>query len=147
MSLCTFAQSNNNKEIVDDHNYLVGHNMSIPKYHHRVELEDLKKSSLTNIYIRRVRIYNELLPFLCVKAGPMNTLVSLHIPESKQNLKILAKHYKAKTKRLDALEDDLRKIVNFSDRETIIEGIIVLEAAIWQFQKFREGDMHHKETH
>ena len=149
LSTLSFAQggANNNKALVDDHLYLVGHLMSIPKYHHRIELEGLKKSSLANIYIKRVRILSELMPFMAIKAGPKKTLVSLHIPESKKNLKILAQHYKAKTKHLDNMVENLRRIVNFSDKETIVEAIILLETTIWEIQKFKGGDMHHEEVH
>lgn len=142
-----FSQGNNNKHLTDDHEYFVGHNMVIPRYHHRVELEGLKKSTLVHLYVKRVRIFEELLPFTCVKAGPRMTMLELNIPESKKNQKILAKHYKAKTKHLDALEEDLARVVNFSDKETIVEAIIIIESAIWQIQKYRDGDMHHEEVH
>lgn len=139
------VSAQNNKHVEDDHLYLVGHRMRLNKFHTINDLEHLNKTVLKHLFMKRVELMIEILPFIALPALPGMTLEELAIPDSKKNTKMLENHYKAKKKYNEHLMETLEKYVNYADSKTIISAILELEGLIFELQVYFDGNMRHKE--
>jgi len=63
----------------------------VQKYHVKEELEKMNKLHLTVLYMERVAVFNELLPYIALHTKAGATLREMGIPETKVNLIIWKK--------------------------------------------------------
>ena len=79
------------KKLTTDQTY-VEKEAKIEKYHNQAELEKMGKIELTNLYIERVKVLSEVLPYIALSKDPAGAkLEDLGIPETKPNIDDLEK--------------------------------------------------------
>lgn len=112
----------------------------VKKYHTREELEKLGKLELTELYMERVSVLTEVLPYIALHTTPGATLREMGIPETKQNLDHLDKEVKNKGTYLAAVDETLDDIIPYADTKNIIWSILFYEHMI-RVALAGEGDL------
>lgn len=102
----------------------------IEKYHTEEELKKLGKIELTQLYMERVKVITEIIPYLALHTKPGATLKELGIPENEINVKHMEKEVTNKTNYLNAVQETLDDIIPFADKVNIIWSILLYEDII-----------------
>lgn len=102
----------------------------IDKYHTEEELKKLGKIELTTLYLQRVKVLTEILPFLALHTKPGATLKEIGIPETDANIKHMEKEVTNKQSYLAAVGETLDDIIPFADKVNIIWSIMLYEDLI-----------------
>lgn len=111
----------------------------VKKFHTKEELERMGKLDLTDLYMERVSILTELVPYIALHTKPGATLREMGIPETKLNLEHLDKEVKNKGVYLDAVKQTLDDIIPYADTKNIVWSILFFEEMI-RIAETGEGD-------
>jgi hypothetical protein len=108
----------------------------LPKYHNEVELDKLGKLELTALYIERVKILTEIVPYLALNKKPAGAdLDDLGVPETKSNVADLEREVKSKESYLANIGHTLHDVVPYADKKNIIWAILFMEDTIHKAEK------------
>ncbi len=108
----------------------------LPKFHNEVELDKLGKLELTNLYIERVKILTEVVPYLALNKKPAGAdLDNMGIPETKSNVADLVTEVKSKESYLTNLGHTLHDVIPYADKKNIIWAILFMEDTIHKAEK------------
>ncbi len=102
----------------------------IAKFHTEEELKKLGKIELTELYMERVGVLTEILPYIALHTKPGATLKEMGIPETSLNVDHLEKEVKNKGNYLGAVRNTLDDIIPYADKTNIIWSIIFCEDII-----------------
>lgn len=108
----------------------------IEKYHTLEELKQLGKLELTDLYMQRIAVITELIPYLALHFKPGATLKEMGIPETPMNIEHMEKEVKNKDTYLTAVKSSLDDIIPYADKGNIIWSILFFEDII---KKCEEG--------
>ncbi len=113
----------------------------IDKYHNEVELEKMGKLELTNLYLERVSVLTEIIPYLALNKAPAGAgLAELGIPETKTNTSHLDREVSNKVAYLKAVKETMNDIIPYADKKNIIWCILFLEDTLHRVNKAAEAD-------
>lgn len=124
-----FAQQEKSKNSTSSMTY-VSQNAKITKYHTEEELKQLGKLELTQLYMERVAVITEIIPYLALHTKPGATLKEMGIPETNLNKDHLEKEVKNKGNYLSAVKNTLDDIIPYADKSNIIWSILFSEDII-----------------
>jgi hypothetical protein len=102
------------------------------------ELKALGKTDLVKIYMERVSIVTEIVPYIALHTKPGATLKEMGIPESSQNVEHLNKEVKNKATYLASVKDTLDDVIFYADKDNIIWCILFFEDVIKRAEKGKE---------
>jgi hypothetical protein len=108
----------------------VNSNAKITKYHTEEELKTLGKIELTQLYMARVSVITEIVPYLALHTKPGATLKEMGIPETTLNKEHMEKEVKNKATYLVAVQNTLDDIIPYADKGNIIWSILFFEEFI-----------------
>ncbi len=107
----------------------------ISKYHNEVELENVGKLELTQLYIERVRVLTEVMPYMALSTHAAGEdLQKLGVPKTKENVSDLLREVKSKEEYLNTLDITLQDVVPYSDKDKIIWSILFMEDIIHRIE-------------
>lgn len=122
------------------HTY-VSDNAYIDKYHNEVELEKLGKLELTKLYLERVAVLTEIIPYLALNKAPAGSgLDELGIPETKTNMSHLDREVRNKDAYLNAVQETMNDIIPYADKKNIVWCILFLEDTLHRIQRTAEAE-------
>jgi hypothetical protein len=113
----------------------VSPNAYLSKYYTQEELEKMGKIELTEIYMERIIVLTEIIPYLALKSKPGATLKEMGIPETKANIEHMQNAVKSKKAYLDAVRGTLDDVIPYSDKSNIIWSILFFERMIKRAQE------------
>jgi hypothetical protein len=93
------------------------------------------KIELTEIYMERIIVLTEIIPYLALKSKPGATLKEMGIPETKANIEHMQNAVKSKKAYLDAVRGTLDDVIPYSDKSNIIWSILFFERMIKRAQE------------
>lgn len=105
----------------------VSANALISKFHTEDELKAMGKIELTKLYMERIVVLTEIIPYVALKTKPGATLTEMGIPETPLNLEHMQKEIKNKESYLAAVQNTLDDIVPYADKGNIIWAILYFE--------------------
>jgi hypothetical protein len=105
----------------------VNANAKISKYHTEDELKQMGKIELTQLYMDRVSVITEIVPYLALHTKPGATLKEMGIPETTLNKEHMEKEVKNKGNYLSAVQNTLDDIIPYADKTNIIWSILFFE--------------------
>ncbi len=111
----------------------------LTKVHTREELEKLGKIELTQLYMERIAILTELIPYMALHTKPGATLQEMGIPETPENKEHLEKEVKNKEAYLASVKETMDDIIPYADKTNIIWSILYFEEMILK------ADLHNSE--
>ena len=131
MSGITYAQKKGPKSIIRE-------NVGIKKYHNKEDLERLPKGELLGLYTERIESLVKLLPYIAFATKPGVTLVSLGIPNDKENNKVLDNQFEATNDFLESTREFHQTILPYSDTSKLIAAILFYEDMMKSLHEFSE---------
>ena len=112
----------------------------IEKFHNQSELEKMGKLELTDLYIERVRVLSEVLPYIALNKNPAGANLSdLGIPETKPNVDDLEKEVKNTTSYVAGIDHTLTDVIPYADKNNIIWSILFMEDTINKIENASKG--------
>ena len=109
----------------------------IGTYHSLKELEALLKGELITLYLERIKILVNIVPYVGITNKPGVTLRDLGIPETVENVKALDRETENKNLFVSTSYDFFTTMLPYSDKSTIIQGILFYEDVL---KKIHSGD-------
>ena len=135
--ICTaYAQDNvNNKEGKPGKTKKITHTYVSPtatlkKNYTQEELKALGKIELVGIYMERISVLTELVPYIALRSKPGSTLNEMGIPSTDANIDHMMKEVKNKQSYLLAVKNTLDDIIPYADKTNIIWSILFIEDCI-----------------
>ena len=108
----------------------------IAKFHNQAELEKMGKLELTKLYIERVTVLSETLPYLALSRNPAGAnLADLGIPETKTNVSDLEQEVKSTTVYVGGIDHTLTDVIPYADKGNIIWSILFMEETLNKIQR------------
>jgi hypothetical protein len=108
----------------------------IAKFHNQAELEKMGKLELTKLYIERVTVLSETLPYLALSRDPAGANLSdLGIPETKTNVTDLEKEVKSTTVYVGGIDHTLTDVIPYADKGNIIWSILFMEETLNKIER------------
>lgn len=104
------------------------------------DLKPLGKIQLVEIYMERISVLTELLPYIALKSNPGATLYEMGIPETPQNVDHMVKEVKNKESYLSAVKNTLDDIIPYADKTNIIWAILFIEDTIKNIESAKGKD-------
>lgn len=109
----------------------------IGTYHSLKELEGLLKGELIGLYLERIKIISNIVPYVGITNKPGVTLKDLGIPETVENVKALDRETENKNLFVNTSYEFLTTMLPYSDKSSIIQGILFYEDVL---KKIHSGD-------
>lgn len=109
----------------------------VSKYSNLKDLEAMNKGELKTLYLERVKILINIMPYMAITSKPGVTLKDLGVPESIENVTALKNETDNRALYLKANSDFLDTIMSYSDKSVIITAILFLEETM---KKIHSGD-------
>lgn len=109
----------------------------IGTYHSLKELEGMQKGELKALYLERIKILINMVPYMAITNKPGTTLKDLGIPESLENVKALEKETENRNLFLSGTSEFLDTMLSYSDKSNIVAGILFYEDVL---KKIHSGD-------
>lgn len=119
-----FAQKN------DAPKSIIRQNTSITKYHDKDELELMQKGELLKLYIERIEVLVNTLPYIAFATKSGVTMSTLGIPDNKDNRKTLDEQFEATDDFLENTVEFEKKILPYSDTSKLIAGVLFFEETL-----------------
>jgi hypothetical protein len=108
----------------------VSNDAKLSKVHTKEELEAMGKIELTKIYMERISVVTELVPYLALHTKPGASLQDMGIPETEDNKEHLVKEVKNKEVYLTSVKTTLDDIIPYADKQNIIWAILFYQEMI-----------------
>ena len=98
----------------------------VSKYSNLKDLEGMNKGELKSLYLERVKILINIMPYMAITSKPGVTLKDLGVPESVENVNALKKETDNRALYLTSNAEFLDTIMSYSDKSVIITAILFL---------------------
>lgn len=109
---------------------IISEDVAIEKYHDREELEKMRKGSLLQLYNKRIEVIIKILPNIAFATKPGVTMVSLGIPDTKENRAALKENTEATTTYFENTVQFQKIVLPYSDKSNLISAILFYEETL-----------------
>jgi hypothetical protein len=110
----------------------------VKKFHQKNELEEMKKGELVDLYIERINVIVNKIPFIALTNKRGISISDLGIPSSSNNLKVLENQQENIKTFLEGNEKFERALAPFADKGDLIDAILYLESSLKELKMIRE---------
>lgn len=118
------AQSKNvSKSIIDP-------TARVTKFHEKRELEEMQKGGLVELYLERIRVLANRIPFIALTNKAGISMQDIGIPENSGYGKFLDKQHEAIKNFILETESCQKSITPFADKNNIINAILAYETIL-----------------
>jgi hypothetical protein len=103
---------------------------AMKKYHEQSELEGMQKGQLLDLYIERIKVLINILPYIALTTKPGVTMQDVGIPYNPENVKIMQTQAANTKTFLESTVNFQRTMLPYSDKGTIITSILYYESML-----------------
>ena len=136
--LSIIAISNVNAQSTGITKSLISSSAVLKKYHQKNELEQMKKGELIDLYIERINIITNKIPFIALTTKRGVSINDLGIPSSSSNIKVVENQQENIKTFLEGTEKFERALAPFADTPDLIDAVIYLESMLKELKMIRE---------
>jgi hypothetical protein len=111
---------------------------SVKKFHEKSELEGMTKGPLLELYIERIRVLVNTMPYIALTTKPGITLQDVGIPENAENKKALQLQKDNTATFLSATVEFQRLMTPYADKGNLILSILYYESMLKELQHINE---------
>ena len=117
---------------------LINSSAALKKYHQKNELEIMKKGELVDLYIERINVIINKVPFIALTTKRGVSINDLGIPSSSNNIKVVENQQENIKTFLEGTEKFERTLAPFADTPDLIDAILYLESMLKELKMIRE---------
>ena len=122
----------------DDAKSIINNKATIKKYHSSEELENTQKGELLGLYLERVAVLSNTLPYIAFATKPGVTMSTLGIPNTKDNRKVLENQHENTATYIENSSEFQNIILPYSDTNKLATAILFYEDIIKSLHTYDE---------
>jgi hypothetical protein len=111
---------------------------SVRKFHEKSELETMQKGALLELYIERIKVLVNTLPYIALTTKPGITMQDVGIPENADNNKALDSQKQNTQTFLTATVDFQRLMTPYADKGNLVSSILYYESMLKELNTLNE---------
>lgn len=116
---------------------IISTSAAIKKFHEKAELDDMQKGELVELYVERINVIAQKLPFIALANKRGVSMNDIGIPDNSDNAELLDKQHKTIKTFVSETEAFERTITPFADKQEIIEAILFCEMVLKELRLIR----------
>jgi hypothetical protein len=117
---------------------LISIGAAIKKYHEKSELETMQKGQLLELYIERIKVLINTLPYIALTTKPGVTMQDVGIPDNSDNNKALDLQASNTMTFLNTTVEFQRTMMPYSDKGNLISSILYYESMLKELNQLNE---------
>lgn len=122
----------------DDPQSILKNNISIKKFHSIEELENMQKGELLGLYLERIAVLTNTLPYIAFATKPNVTMSTLGIPNSKENRRALENQHENTDVYIQNTIDFQNTMLPYSDTKNLTKAILFYEEIMKSLHDYDE---------
>jgi hypothetical protein len=111
---------------------------NMKKFHEKSELETMQKGQLLELYIERIKVLVNTLPYIALTTKPGVTMQDVGIPESAENSKFLDSQKENTSNFLNATVEFQKRMTPYADKGNLISSILYYESMLRELNQLNE---------
>jgi hypothetical protein len=111
---------------------------SLKKYHEKAELDKMLKGPLLDLYIERIKVLINTLPYIALTTRAGVTMADLGIPDTVETNKLLDTQKENTRAFLDATLDFQKGMTPYADKGSLVSSILYYEAMLKELNTLNE---------
>jgi hypothetical protein len=111
---------------------------SVKKFHEKSELETMQKGPLLDLYIERIKVLVNTLPYIALTTKPGITMQDVGIPDNSENIKALNTQKENTTTFLNTTIEFQRTMMPYSDKGNLVTSILYYESMLKELNQMNE---------
>lgn len=111
---------------------------SLKKYHEKSELESMQKGPLLDLYIERIKVLVNTLPYIALTTKPGVSMQDVGIPDNSDNIKALNEQKGNTATFLSTTIDFQKTMMPYSDKGNLISSILYYESMLKELNQLNE---------
>jgi hypothetical protein len=111
---------------------------SVRTFHEKSQLDGMNKGQLLELYIERIKVLVNTLPYIALTNKPGITMQDVGVPESSENLKLLETQQQNTQTFLTATTEFQKSITPFADKGNLISSILYYESMLRELNQLNE---------
>jgi hypothetical protein len=119
-------------------NSIISTKSSMKKYYEKAELDGLQKGQLLELYIERIKVLINTLPYIALTSKPGVTLADVGIPDTPESTKKLNSQIESTTTFLNETVDFQKAITPYADKGNLIKAILYYQDMLKQLHQLEE---------
>lgn len=117
---------------------IISSGASLRKFHEKSELEGMQKGQLLELYIERIKVLVNTLPYIALTTKAGVTMQDVGIPDNAENQKVLALQQQNTATFLNTTVDFQRTMTPYADKGNLVVSILYYEEMLKALQTINE---------
>ncbi|GAA3606757.1 hypothetical protein Q4Q39_10965 [Flavivirga amylovorans] len=117
---------------------IISKNIGIKKYHDGEELRRMQKGQLLDLYVERIEVLANILPYIAFATKPGITMSTLGIPNSNENRKALDNQIENTTNYVENTIEFQKVILPYSDTGNLVSAVLFYEDIMKSIHSYDE---------
>ena len=113
---------------------------TLKTYNEKATLETMNKGELISLYVERVKLLAQTMPYIALANKPGVTMDDVGIPSNPENTKLLDVEQESTLTFMTNNGDFLRKILPYADKSTLITCILFYENALKELHTMNDSN-------
>jgi len=111
---------------------------SVRKFHEKSELDGMQKGQLLELYIERIKVLVNTLPYIALTNKPGVTMADVGVPDNAENNKALLAQQTNTQNFLNTTVDFQRLMTPYADKGNLISSILYYENMLRELNQLNE---------
>ncbi|WP_394759827.1 hypothetical protein [Flavobacterium sp.] len=117
---------------------IISSGASVRKFHEKSELETMQKGQLLELYIERIKVLVNTLPYIALTTKPGVTMQDVGIPANVDNEKVLTLQQQNTLTFLNSTVDFQRTMTPYADKGNLVTSILYYESMLKELNQINE---------
>jgi hypothetical protein len=117
---------------------IISSGASLRKFHEKSELEGMQKGQLLELYIERIKVLVNTLPYIALTTKAGVTMQDVGIPDNPENNKVLALQQQNTATFLSSTVDFQRTMTPYADKGNLVTSILYYESMLKELSQINE---------
>ena len=117
---------------------IITQGVGVKKYYEKSELDGMKKGELLDLYVERIRVLINTLPYIALTTKAGVTMEDLGIPVSSENTKTLITQKENTASFLETTVLFQKNMMSYADTRNIVASILYYESMLKALNQINE---------
>lgn len=133
-----FAISDANAQKTNKPVGIISSGAAVKKFYEKSELDTMNKGQLLELYIERIKVLVNTLPYIALTTKAGVTMQDVGVPESAENNKTLALQKQNTETFLNSTVDFQRAMTPYADKGNLVSSILYYESMLKELSQINE---------
>jgi hypothetical protein len=133
-----FAVSDANAQKTTKPVGIISSGASLKKFYEKSELDTMQKGALLELYIERIKVLVNTLPYIALTTKPGVTMQDVGVPSTPENDKTLTLQKQNTETFLNSTVDFQRAMTPYADKGNLVSSILYYESMLKELSQINE---------